>query len=184
MRKATPQGGLFVTIIIDYSLSTCQKTAFVPHTWAHPNVFRIFGMISSCQQIYGRNSPSNVEIKEQWIDFGKEGNFMKLRDKYEHSSSPEFITLYPGTIVYLLQYTGEGTYLALWNGQLLWWLEGYNISGFTNANPSSPWGVYVGEATDASLGIDFWMCLRKADGTVGWAHPKDYPSGTFNQYWK
>ena len=104
--------------------------------------------------------------------------------KYEHSSSPEFITLYPGTIVYLLQYTGEGTYLALWNGQLLWWLEGYNISGFTNANPSSPWGVYLGEATDASLSIDFWMCLRKADGTVGWAHPKDYPSGTFNQYWK
>ncbi|TYZ27052.1 hypothetical protein FZ041_12565 [Selenomonas caprae] len=104
--------------------------------------------------------------------------------KYEHASTPEFITLYPGTIIYLLQYTGEGTYLALWNGHLLWWLEGYNISGFTNSNPNSPWGIYIGEVTDASLGIDFWMCLRTADGTVGWTHPKDYPSGTFSPYWK
>ena len=70
------------------------------------------------------------------------------------------------------------------NGQLLWWLEGYNISGFTNAKPNAPWGAYIGEATTADLGIDFWMCLRKADGTVGWAHPKDYPKGTFNSYWK
>ena len=104
--------------------------------------------------------------------------------KYQNSSSPQFITLYPGTIIHLLQYTGEGTYLGLWNGQLLWWLEGYNISGFTTANANSPWGVYIGEATTADLGIDFWMCLRKSDGTVGWAHPSDYPKGTFNQYWK
>lgn len=103
--------------------------------------------------------------------------------KYQSASS-EKITLYPGTIIYLLQYTGEGTYLGYWNGQLLWWLEGYNIRGFNTANSYAVWGSYIGEATDRSLGIDFWMCLRKADGTVGWVHPKEYPQSTFKYYWK
>lgn len=88
--------------------------------------------------------------------------------KSQHSQNPDGPILYPGAIVYLLMYTGEGTYLGWYEGQLVWWLPG-DISGFADVQTNSPWAQYIGQATDPALGVDTWYCLRKTDGTVGWA---------------
>ena len=87
--------------------------------------------------------------------------------KNQHSQKADGPILYPGTTVYLLMYTGEGTYLGWYDGELLWWLPG-GISDFSQGQIISPWAQYVGQVTDAALGVNTWYCLRKSDGTVGW----------------
>lgn len=77
----------------------------------------------------------------------------------------DYVTLYPGTYIYLVMYIGEGYYYALYNNRLISvppCIE--NLDGYRN-----PWAKYVGEATSKNLDVDFWMCYRAADGTVGWA---------------
>lgn len=93
---------------------------------------------------------------------------LKSYKKNNGSSAPAGPLLQPGSYVYLLMYTGEGTYLGWYNGEEAWWLEGYNITSFSNANPRQPWGEYVGEPTSSSLSIEAWYCLSKSDGTTGW----------------
>ena len=85
--------------------------------------------------------------------------------------------LYPEATVYLLMYTGEGTYLGWYEGELVWWLPG-GISDFSNGQVSSPWAQYIGQATDPALGVDTWYCFRKTDGTVGWTQVQ------FSGQWK
>jgi len=97
--------------------------------------------------------------------------------KSQHSQKADGPILYPGTTVYLLMYTGEGTYLGWYEGELLWWLPG-GISDFSQGQISSPWAQYVGQVTDAALGTNTWYCLRKTDGTVGWTQVQ------FNGRWK
>ena len=86
--------------------------------------------------------------------------------KNQFSRNMDGPTLYPGATVYLLMYTGEGTYLGWYDGQLVWWLSGA-VAGI-NDQAKSPWAQYIGQTTDAKLGVDTWYCLRKEDGTVGW----------------
>jgi len=87
--------------------------------------------------------------------------------KSQHSQKADGPILYPGATVYLMMYTGEGTYLGWYEGELVWWLPG-GISDFSNSQISSPWAQYIGQATDAALGVNTWYCIRKSDGTVGW----------------
>ena len=62
--------------------------------------------------------------------------------KSQHSQKADGPILYPGTTVYLLMYTGEGTYLGWYEGELLWWLPG-GISDFSQGQISSPWSARV-----------------------------------------
>ena len=87
--------------------------------------------------------------------------------KTDHSNKMDGPTLYPGDVVYLLMYTGEGTYLGWHNGRLVWWLSGA-ISEFSSNPVKNPWARYAGQLANAALDVDTWYCLRKSDGTVGW----------------
>ena len=87
--------------------------------------------------------------------------------KSQYSRKADGPILYPETTVYLLMYTGEGTYLGWYEGELLWWLPG-EISDFSQGQINSPWAQYIGQPTNAALGTNTWYCLRKTDGTVGW----------------
>lgn len=91
-----------------------------------------------------------------------------LQTYKKHSQTPDGPVLQPGSYIYLLMYTGEGTYLGWYNGEEAWWLAGYNIKNFADA-AQQPWGEYVGEPTSRKLSIEAWYCLRKSDGTTGWA---------------
>ncbi|MCE5285663.1 MAG: hypothetical protein LLG02_07435 [Pelosinus sp.] len=87
--------------------------------------------------------------------------------KSQYSQKPDGPILNQGDTVYLMMYTGEGTYLGWYEGEQVWWLPG-GISDFSNRQISSPWAQYIGQATDAALGVNTWYCLRKTDGAVGW----------------
>ena len=76
----------------------------------------------------------------------------------------EFEYLY----VYLLMYTGEGTYIGWYNGEEAWWLGGYDIRNFSDRASQHPWGEYSGKLTSRNLSIEAWYCRRKSDGTSGW----------------
>ena len=94
---------------------------------------------------------------------------VKSYKKNNGSDAPAGPLLQPGSYVYLLMGTGEGTYLGWYNGEEAWWLEGYKISHFPPAHSTAtPWGEYVGEANPGNLSIEVWYCLSKNDGTTGW----------------
>ena len=57
--------------------------------------------------------------------------------------------------------------MGWYDGQLLWWLSG-QISDFSNGKIRAPWAQYIGQVTNAKLGVDTWYCLRKSDGEIGW----------------
>ncbi len=112
---------------------------------------------------------------------------LKSYKKNNGSGAPAGPLLQPGSYVYLLMYTGEGTYLGWYNNEEAWWLEGYNIINFSKSSPRQPWGEYVGEATSSSLSIEAWYCLRKNDGTTGWtmvAKNGDFSYEKLKREWK
>ena len=81
---------------------------------------------------------------------------------------PDGLLLQPGSYVYLLMYTGEGTYIGWYDGEEAWWLGGCDIRNFSDRDSQQPWGEYIGEMTSRNLSIETWYCLRKSDGTTGW----------------
>ena len=81
---------------------------------------------------------------------------------------PDGLVLQPGSYVYLLMYTGEGTYIGWYNGEEAWWLNGSAIRNFSDRASQQAWGEYIGEMTSRNLSIETWYCLRKSDGTTGW----------------
>ena len=92
--------------------------------------------------------------------------------RYNASNSLDGPVLQPGSYVYLLMYTGEGTYLGWHDGQLLWWLPG-NILGFSkNVTEDTSWARYVGNATDSSLGAEVWLKVKTSTGKIGWVNEK------------
>ncbi len=88
--------------------------------------------------------------------------------KNQYSQKADGAVLYPGDIIYLVMYTGEGTYLGWYEGKLLWWLPGGISNLGRNGQVDSPWAQYIGKVTDPALSVNTWYCLRKTDGTVGW----------------
>ena len=88
--------------------------------------------------------------------------------KNNGGSNPAGPFLQAGKYVYLLTYTGEGTYLGWYEGEEAWWLEGGGIANFSNANPQQPWGEYVGNTTHHDLSIEVWYYVQKNDGNAGW----------------
>ena len=102
---------------------------------------------------------------------------LKPRRTYIYpSKTPTGPTLQPNTTIYLALYTGEGTYIAWYNGQLLRSLTNINLTGQVYGQD---WAQYIGTPTDRGLGIDAWYCMRKADGTVGWVQV--YKNGEFDK---
>ena len=88
---------------------------------------------------------------------------------YSSADGEEDLTLQAGDYVYLLMYTGEGTFLGLYQGKEAWWLD-MNIKNFlSKADMPTAWGKYEGATTDQNLSVITWDCIRKVDGTVGWA---------------
>ena len=94
---------------------------------------------------------------------------IKSYSKYDSNNKLSGPTLNQNLYVYLVMYTGEGTYLGWYEGKEAWWLEGYGISNFSsNVNRLDAWGEYQGEMTDRYLSIEMWYCIRTNDGTTGW----------------
>lgn len=88
--------------------------------------------------------------------------------KNNGGSAPAGPLLQPGKYVYLLTYTGEGTYLGWYEGEEAWWLKGREIAHLSDANPQQPWGEYVGKSAPHNLSIEVWYYVRKNDGNAGW----------------
>jgi hypothetical protein len=90
----------------------------------------------------------------------KEVNFNKL-------ASPLKIVIPEGETIYLLMYTGEGTYLAWYNNMIIQWIEPYHIKNFVTPYASGTpfWGEYLG---DEPVLCEYWMKLQKSNGTAGW----------------
>ena len=88
--------------------------------------------------------------------------------KNNGGSSPAGPFLQEGKYVYLLTYTGEGTYLGWYEGEEAWWLEGGGIANLTDAKPKQPWGEYVGNSAPRNLSIEVWYYVQKKDGNAGW----------------
>lgn len=105
--------------------------------------------------VYSNPSKHAIEVTRTTKVLKRNGNYKNPKD---------YVTLFPGTYVYLVMYIGEGYYYALYNNQIISvppCIE--NLDGNRN-----PWARYVGETTNKDLGVDFWMCYRADDGTVGW----------------
>ena len=88
--------------------------------------------------------------------------------KNNGGSAPAGPLLQPGKYVYLLTYTGEGTYLGWYEGEEAWWLKGWEIAHLSDANPQQPWGEYVGNSAPRNLSIEVWYYVKKNDGNAGW----------------
>lgn len=102
------------------------------------------------------------------IEVTRTTRVLKYHGSYKNQQ--DYITLFPGTYVYLIMYVGEGDYYALYCTQYDTQLISVP-SGIENLDDrQNPWARYVGEATDKDLDVDFWMCYRAEDGTVGWVN--------------
>lgn len=88
--------------------------------------------------------------------------------KNNGGSAPAGPFLQPGKYVYLLTYTGEGTYLGWYEGEEAWWLKGWEIAHLSDANPQQPWGEYIGNSAPRNLSIEVWYYVKKNDGNAGW----------------
>ena len=94
---------------------------------------------------------------------------VKILKTFNASSTPhgdKDLTLYAGDYVYLIMYTGEGTFLGLYNGKQVWWLD-WLINNFHSKNFPDAWGKYEGAPVDRNLDVEAWECYRKRDGTTG-----------------
>lgn len=112
---------------------------------------------------------------------------VKSYKKNNGRGGPAGPLLQPGSYVYLLMYTGEGTYLGWYNGEEAWWLDGSRVSNFSKIVTKQPWGEYVGEATSSQLSVEVWYCIRKADGTTGWtmvAKNGEFSNKKLKAHWK
>lgn len=81
---------------------------------------------------------------------------------------PESSIVIPaGETIYLLMYTGEGTYMAWYDGNIVEWVEAFNIKNFISSNKARPpyMGEYLG---NDMITCEYWMQFKKSDGTLGW----------------
>ncbi len=95
---------------------------------------------------------------------------VKILRTFQAQSKPrgdKDLTLYAGEYVYLIMYTGEGTFLGWYKGKQVWWLD-WNINNFHSQNFPNSWGQYEGVPVDSNLGVEVWDCYRKRNGTTGW----------------
>lgn len=92
----------------------------------------------------------------------------KLPSKYEY--------------VYLMEYTGEGLYLAWYEDQMLFipgdGLQGIAVS-YRGGENISYWGDFQG--TNPILS-NFWLCLRTKNGEEGWLEYTTYEKWEKNKY--
>ena len=72
-----------------------------------------------------------------------------------------------GAKIYLITYTGEGTYMAWYNNRLIEWIEPQHIKLFGKRWKYPVWGVYTGDKEKPVY--EYWLKLKKEDGTTGWA---------------
>ena len=89
-----------------------------------------------------------------------EVNFNKL-------TSPQKLVIPVGETIYLLMYTGEGTYMAWYNNMIIQWIDIAHIKNFVTPNTSEApfWGEYLAEEP---VLCEYWTKLQKSNGTVGW----------------
>ena len=93
---------------------------------------------------------------------------IKCYKKNNSSNSPEGPLLEIGSYVYLLMYTGEGTYLGWYKGEEVWWLQGCEINNVYSKTASNSWGNYEGDSLSQNLFVEVWYKIVKNDGTTGW----------------
>ena len=93
---------------------------------------------------------------------------IKCYKKNNHSNSPEGPLLEIGSYVYLLMYTGEGTYLGWYKGEEVWWLQGSEIDNLYGKICKNSWGKYEGDVLSKNLSVEVWYKIKKIDGTAGW----------------
>ena len=79
------------------------------------------------------------------------------------------IILYEGDEVYLIMHTGEGTFMAWHEGKIIWQLDSGINNFYGNNTFTGAWGEYLGEPTDANLGVERWDCFKNSNGQIGWA---------------
>lgn len=94
---------------------------------------------------------------------------LRTFDALSSADGEETLTLQAGEYVYLVMYTGEGTFLGLYQSKEVWWLD-MNIKNFlSKVDMPTAWGEYEGDPTNQNLSVNTWDCYKKADGTTGWA---------------
>ena len=79
------------------------------------------------------------------------------------------IILNEGDEVYLIMHTGEGTFMAWHEGKIIWQLDSGINNFYGNNTFTGAWGEYLGEPTDANLGVERWDCFKNSNGQIGWA---------------
>lgn len=106
------------------------------------------------------------------------------------TSENDGVQIPAGEYLYLLMYTGEGTYLGWYNGKQVWWINGWSIKNLPEfeRNPGrAVFGVYEGSAK--SINCELWLYMRKSDGTTGWIDSRNFESNitvkrNINGKWK
>lgn len=100
---------------------------------------------------------------------------VKVLHTFKAQSKPygdKDLTLYSGEYVYLIMYTGEGTFLGWYKGKQVWWLDWW-VNNFHSKNSADSWGQYEGMPVESNLAVEVWNCYRKRDGTTGWVLIQD-----------
>lgn len=93
---------------------------------------------------------------------------LRTFDVLSSADGEETFTLQEGEYLYLVMYTGEGSFLGLYQGKEAWWLDMNIKNFFSKADMPTAWGEYEGSTTNQGLSVDTWDCIKKADGTAGW----------------
>lgn len=91
---------------------------------------------------------------------------------YNHMEHEQTMVIPAGATIYLLMYTGEGTFMGWYNNMIVEWIDYNHIKNFVTSNKINPpyMGEYMGDEPPV---CEYWMELEKTNGEKGWIEDQE-----------